>query len=353
MPSGSSPPTEIDPPGERGRARSAARVGNRLQPAPPRDRRAGSSRSAGGSCRGRPCDRRRRRRFPPSDVTPRCSRGVGPGDDRPAPRAEIERERVPREPSTLADAAGDDDPAAGDARTGGGTRERHARKRSPRTLLEDEGRSQRRAGHRVAAEHVRLAADADGHRVVDADREVGKAPPGVPRRRVRIDAPRRTAVDREAAQHDDLVPDDGCGDLGARKRHRRPRLPLRTVPRPRPPRRPPRRGALPRQSLMSGGIHLEREPVDPAHDDGSAGIAASRAACLPDLAVDPNLPLGPERVDGDAALADQRLDTDRGLPALRPPDERARSPRSPAPPRSRPRRAPTATGARRRRGRSR
>ena len=245
-----------------------------------------------------------------------------PCDDCPAPSAQIERECAPRKPSTLADAAGDNDLPTRDARPGGRTRERHAWKRSPGASLEDEDRSQRYTGHRVATEHVRLAAGTDRHGVMDADREVGEgaatcpatASTHRPAGTIAVDGePPSTTISLPTAAAETSVRGSGIGACvshpdGAALAGITTTATTRSAA---------------TQSLISDGIHFERKSFDPAHYDGSAGIAASRAACLPDLPVDANLSLGPESIDGDAALPDERLDAHRGLPALRPPDESA------------------------------
>ncbi len=148
------------------------------------------------------------------------------GNDRPAPRAEVERERVPREPlGAERDAARDDDLPAGDTGAGRSARERHRRECPPRALVQDEHGSQWGSVDRVAAQHVRAPAGPHRHRVMHADREIRQSPPAVPRRRVRVHPRRRSTIDRESSEHDDLAADRGGGHLGARKRHRSSRLP--------------------------------------------------------------------------------------------------------------------------------
>ena len=247
---------------------------------------------------------------PPSDVTPRCSRGVGPGRPTSAAYGDRTRARSARafDPRRCRRRRRSADLRRPHRQRHG---ERHARERSPRTALEDEGRSQRRAGHRVAAEHVRLAADtrrpsrggrrSEGRQGAASVSRAGEyastrrdAPPSIVK-------PPSTTISFPTAAADTSVRGSG---IGARVSHADGAA-LAAVATTATTR------SAAAQSLMSGGIHFEREPFDPAHDDRRAGIAASRAACLPDLAVTRTCPSGQR-----ASTATPRLPTSDSTPTV-------------------------------------
>ena len=151
--------------------------------------------------------------------------GRGPGDPRPAARAQVESEGDPRQRAAAVDASEHVELAARDRGRCCGAAVRERREAAPAPILEHEGGVERGAVAAVAADDVDASVRARRRGVVDRDGQVGQPPPAVARDRVGVDACRVAAVRDEAAHGDDLAAGDACDDLGPRLRERRVALP--------------------------------------------------------------------------------------------------------------------------------
>ncbi len=164
-----------------------------------------------------PCQRGRR------EMLARCRPGGAP----PAQRAQVEDQHSPGQALRVAPADHVQQPDPRDRSRRCGPCLGRRREPVPALPVEHEGRPQRPAVEGVAPDHVDPSPPGGGCGVVDGQRQVGKPPPRVPPRVVGVDSAAVAAVGEEPADDDDLVPERGRCDLGARLGERRPGHPGR------------------------------------------------------------------------------------------------------------------------------
>jgi hypothetical protein len=139
--------------------------------------------------------------------------------DRPAARAEIEREG----PSGQADGTDPADDVQPSTDDGGAAGARLGHSGSPRQRAvereDGSGLSCSRA-RAVAADDVQTTGSGGDKRMVDGGGKIGQTAPAPRGRRVRIGSRRRGTIGGEPADDDDLVVEYGCADLRPRLRKR-------------------------------------------------------------------------------------------------------------------------------------